>query len=67
MKIVPNRNMFLDGRRVEAGKNEEVSKESGDLALRHGWASLPEKGKKDKKDDSQKQDDQDDGDEASGD
>ncbi len=38
MKIIPNRTMFLDGRRVVAGKVEEVSKAEGDLAIRHGWA-----------------------------
>lgn len=38
MKIIPKRTMFLDNRRVEFGKTEEVSKEAGELALRHGWA-----------------------------
>lgn len=38
MKIIPNRTMFLDGRRVVAGKVEDVSKSEGDLAIRHGWA-----------------------------
>ncbi|MCF8186613.1 MAG: hypothetical protein K9J28_07340 [Sulfuritalea sp.] len=38
MKIIPKRTMFLDGRRVEFGKSEEVSKAAGDLAIRHGWA-----------------------------
>jgi hypothetical protein len=41
MKIIPNRNMFLDNRRVERGQVEDVSKAAGDLALRHGWATLP--------------------------
>jgi hypothetical protein len=39
MKIIPKRTMFLDGRRVVAGKVEEVSKSEGDLAIRHGWAA----------------------------
>lgn len=39
MKIIPNRTMFLDGRRVVAGKLEEVSKAEGELAIRHGWAA----------------------------
>lgn len=64
MKIFPNRNMFLDGRRVEAGKIETVSKEAGDLALRHRWATLAgessktpaKKGKKE--DNNQTQNDQ---------
>lgn len=30
--------MHLDGRRVEAGKLEEVSQEQGELAIKHGWA-----------------------------
>lgn len=30
--------MFLDGRRVEQGKVEPVSKSEGELAVRHGWA-----------------------------
>lgn len=38
MKIIPKRTMFLDGRRVVAGKTEEVSQEEGKLAIRHGWA-----------------------------
>lgn len=38
MIIIPKRTMFLDGRRVEFGKSEEVSKAAGDLAIRHGWA-----------------------------
>lgn len=38
MKIIPKRTMFLDGKRVVAGKTEEVSKSAGDLAIRHGWA-----------------------------
>lgn len=38
MKIIPKRTMFLDGRRVVAGKVEDVSKSEGDLAIRHGWA-----------------------------
>lgn len=38
MKIIPKRNMHLDGRRVEQGKVESVSKSEGELALRHGWA-----------------------------
>lgn len=38
MKIIPSRTMFLDNRRVVAGKVEEVSKPAGELALRHGWA-----------------------------
>lgn len=38
MKIIPTRTMFLDGRRVVAGKAEEVSKSEGELAIRHGWA-----------------------------
>lgn len=38
MNIIPNRNMHLDGRRVEAGKLEEVSQSQGELAIKHGWA-----------------------------
>jgi len=30
--------MHLDGRRVEAGKLEEVSQSQGELAIKHGWA-----------------------------
>lgn len=40
MKIIPNRNMYLDERRVERGEVEEVSKAAGELAIRHGWAVL---------------------------
>ena len=40
MKIIPNRNMYLDERRVERGQVEEVSKAAGELAIRHGWAVL---------------------------
>lgn len=64
MKIVPNRNMFLDNRRVEAGKIETVSKEAGDLALSHRWATLAVEGSKNpakkgkKEDKNQTQDDQ---------
>lgn len=38
MIIIPNRTMFLDGKRVERAKAVEVSKDEGELALRHGWA-----------------------------
>lgn len=38
MKIVPSRNMFLDGRRVERGQVEEVSAAAGELAIRNRWA-----------------------------
>jgi membrane protein involved in colicin uptake len=38
MKIKPLRTMFLDKRRVEQGKVEEVSEAEGKLAIRHGWA-----------------------------
>lgn len=38
MHILPNRTMRLAGQRVEAGKVVEVTKEAGDLAVRHGWA-----------------------------
>jgi hypothetical protein len=40
MKIKPLRTMFLDKRRVEQGKVEEVSEAEGKLAIRHGWAVL---------------------------
>lgn len=42
MKIIPNRNMFLDGRRVVNGEVETVSQKEGELAVRHGWAKLPD-------------------------
>lgn len=42
MKIISNRNMFLDGKRVEAGKPTDVSKSEGELALRMGWAVAAE-------------------------
>ena len=38
MIIIPNRTMFLDGKRVERAKSVEVSKDEGELAIRHGWA-----------------------------
>lgn len=38
MDIIPNRTMSLSGQRVEAGKKATVSKEDGELAIRHRWA-----------------------------
>ena len=46
MKIIPNRTMRLEGERVEAGKVSNVSQKAGELALRHGWASLAPTGAK---------------------
>jgi len=43
MKIIPKRTMWLDGRRVEAGKVENVAQKEGELAIRMGWAALPDK------------------------
>jgi hypothetical protein len=40
MKIIPNRTMRLDGKHVEQGKPAEVSQAAGELAIRHGWASV---------------------------
>lgn len=49
MKIIPRRDMMLDGRHVDQGKAEEVSKEEGELAIRMGWADpAPQKGKPEK-------------------
>jgi membrane protein involved in colicin uptake len=43
MKILPKRSMRLGGKDVQAGKPAEVSKEDGELAIRHGWAVLYDK------------------------
>lgn len=48
MKIIPNRNMQLDGEHVQRGKAVDVSDAAAALALRHGWAvKAPAKAGKD--------------------
>jgi hypothetical protein len=50
MKIIALRAMFLSGKAVEkSGKPQDVSNKDGDLAIRMGWATLPDKETKEKK------------------
>jgi hypothetical protein len=47
MKIIALRTMFLSGKAIkQSGKSQEVSEVDGDLAVRMGWATLPDDGKK---------------------
>lgn len=50
MKIIALRTMFLGGQAIEKNGNpQEVSNSDGDLAIRMGWATLPEVKEKQKK------------------
>ena len=40
MRIIPLRSMLLDGDPVAEGVAVNVSESEGQLALRHGWATL---------------------------